>query len=414
VVPHLTDNPLLGSPATGGCDSPKGATVSDDEKDVPVSKIKRAKGDDRPPPSPSSVENILNSDVSRYDYRNRQEEERQDQEDRRQKIANAIDQNEGSAEKPASDPTSPSANTAHSGIDGAVLALSELLFLLFGLPFGEDLYNDRPIPPIHWFYLGVAIFCAIGGPMWPTIRKRWATPNIAASIARSARDARLWVALLLVFFLYGVAPEAYRRASAPVPSIAAGGFSQQQVDQKIAEAVHSVLHPPVPPPPVLGSDEIQFRVDLRKFILNPTAQLWANSFRLVSMTMQNQGSANEPANTLLGKVIQAGVSPKFDTLILSLKDSNIENMDPTKIQALTQDTFSSYNEMQEFVLRYQKITGVQFDQTFLARWVSDDARALAALENLKTYPSATAALRDIPSMWFISSSHKFDPFLKSK
>jgi hypothetical protein len=33
---------------------------------------------------------------------------------------------------------------AHIGIDGAVLAVSELLFLLFGLPFGDAIYNDHP------------------------------------------------------------------------------------------------------------------------------------------------------------------------------------------------------------------------------------------------------------------------------
>jgi hypothetical protein len=105
--------------------------------------------------------------------------------------------------------------TAHSGIDGAVLAVSELLFLLFGLPFGDALYHGK-ITALHWIYLAIAVTCAIGGPMWPAMRNRWASPRVAASVANAARDARVWVGLLLAFFLYGVSPDIYRRATAPV------------------------------------------------------------------------------------------------------------------------------------------------------------------------------------------------------
>ena len=108
------------------------------------------------------------------------------------------------------------AGAAHSGIDGAVLAVSELLFLLFGLPFGDDLYHDKPITLLHWSYLAVAVICAIGGPMWPTIRNRWASPAVSASVANAARDARIWIIVLSIFLLYGVAPDIYRRATTPV------------------------------------------------------------------------------------------------------------------------------------------------------------------------------------------------------
>ncbi|MGC2776486.1 MAG: hypothetical protein WA418_12735 [Bradyrhizobium sp.] len=114
-----------------------------------------------------------------------------------------------------SDTEAKPAGAIHSGVDGAVLAVSELLFLLFGLPFGDDLYHDHPIPLLHWVYLGVAIACAVAGPMWPTVRNRWASPVVAASIATAARDARIWIALLLMFLLYGVAPDIYRRARVP-------------------------------------------------------------------------------------------------------------------------------------------------------------------------------------------------------
>jgi hypothetical protein len=65
-------------------------------------------------------------------------------------------------------PEEPSSSTRkETPADKAVFSLCELLALLFGLPFGEDLYNDRPIPFWHYFYLVIAILFAVGGPMWP-------------------------------------------------------------------------------------------------------------------------------------------------------------------------------------------------------------------------------------------------------
>ena len=61
---------------------------------------------------------------------------------------------------------SPSSLNFQAAADKAVLGICELLGLLFGLPFGEDLYRDRPfgeIPIWHWLYLAIAIFFAGGG-----------------------------------------------------------------------------------------------------------------------------------------------------------------------------------------------------------------------------------------------------------
>jgi len=120
-----------------------------------------------------------------------------------------------------------SAESNWTYVDGAVLGLSELLFLLFGLPFGDDLYHDKPITPAHWFYLSVAVLCAIGGPMWPLIRKRWASQRISASVSNAALDARTWIAVLIGGFLYVAAPGMYHRATAPVAS--APPFSSSSV-----------------------------------------------------------------------------------------------------------------------------------------------------------------------------------------
>jgi hypothetical protein len=98
--------------------------------------------------------------------------------------------------------------------DKAVLGICELLGLLFGLPFGEDLYKGEPISSLHIVYLIVGILFAGTGPMWPVIRTlRWVSPTAIASISRAAFDARIWIMALLILFLYGVGPELYRRAT---------------------------------------------------------------------------------------------------------------------------------------------------------------------------------------------------------
>jgi hypothetical protein len=103
--------------------------------------------------------------------------------------------------------------------DKAVFGLCELLALLFGLPFGDDLYHDKPLSSIggwHWFYFVIAIFFAIGGPMWPWIRTQpWAAQAPTASVSRIAVNPYGWLAVLLSLFFYGVAPEMYQRATAP-------------------------------------------------------------------------------------------------------------------------------------------------------------------------------------------------------
>jgi hypothetical protein len=132
--------------------------------------------------------------------------------------------------------------TAHSGIDGAVLAVSELLFLLFGLPFGDALYHGN-LTAIHWVYLAIALVCAIAGPMWPAIRNRWASPDLSASVAAAARDVRLWIALLLILFLYGVAPEIYQRATKPIAVTGAIGvmpIGTTSVDDAVAQATKKI------------------------------------------------------------------------------------------------------------------------------------------------------------------------------
>lgn len=100
--------------------------------------------------------------------------------------------------------------------DKAMLGLCEFLALLFGLPFGEDLYQNKPIAAWHIFYFIMAIILAGAGPMWPWLRTReWIPEGAKASLSKVPLDGRIWIATLLLLFVYGTGPEVYRRVVEP-------------------------------------------------------------------------------------------------------------------------------------------------------------------------------------------------------
>ena len=134
----------------------------------------------------------------------------------RERLIGTIEQSERSSEK-ATVPEKPAKPDFWTLADKAMLGLCEVLALLFGLPFGEDLYSEKPVTGWHLFYLAIGLLFAVTGPMWPWIRTRtWLPASIAASLSKAPLDARLWIAALLLLFLYGTAPEIYRRATAPM------------------------------------------------------------------------------------------------------------------------------------------------------------------------------------------------------
>lgn len=137
----------------------------------------------------------------------------------RESITNSIQElreKQSSGSPPPGPPNPPDPNI-WTMADKAVLAICETLALLFGLPFGDDLYHGTPITGWHYFYLAVGLLFAGGGPMWPWIRTRkWVPKGFSAAISRAAADARVWLAVLLLLFIYGAGPELYHRATAPV------------------------------------------------------------------------------------------------------------------------------------------------------------------------------------------------------
>jgi hypothetical protein len=112
----------------------------------------------------------------------------------RQTIARAVDEHTR-LEPAALESTEPPKNklsTLWEAVDKAVLGLCELLALMFGLPFGDDLYQAKAVTGQHGFYLLVGIILAAAGPIFPLIRE-YLPNDFSASVANAARDARLWI-----------------------------------------------------------------------------------------------------------------------------------------------------------------------------------------------------------------------------
>jgi hypothetical protein len=182
-----------------------------------------------PPPRPDyqqtgrlDPETVLsNPDLSRYGYR--------------------------TAAPPTSSPVSPmdkSTPDFWTAADKAMLGLCETLALLFGLPFGEDLYNDKPVTGLHGFYLAIGLLFAVAGPMWPWIRTRpWVSQTLVASLSRVPSNPYVWFTILMVLFLYGAGPDIYRRATqlppTPAPSVQTGFGFQPVAPQSVPSKNYS-------------------------------------------------------------------------------------------------------------------------------------------------------------------------------
>jgi hypothetical protein len=108
----------------------------------------------------------------------------------------------------------PSIN-GHAVNDHAVLGLCEILALMFGLPPGEALFRGDPLSlRLVGFIVAGAVFAALG-PGWPAVRKSFPQQTLVLSLGRIAADARYWLVIILVGFLYAASPEMYQRATAP-------------------------------------------------------------------------------------------------------------------------------------------------------------------------------------------------------
>lgn len=164
----------------------------------------------------------------------------EDQKDRRRDVAAAVDQNERSSEEPTV------VSQEHGGgIQDAIESLikkylPEIVAFIsleaFAIPFfhagAEAIVNGHLERGVYAYITGGA--SAVAGftyhwwkkwPLWQ--RVRWVvTP--------------FWPTPLLLLFVYIAGPEIYRRATTQVLSQLAVGFTQQQVDEKIAAATSAL------------------------------------------------------------------------------------------------------------------------------------------------------------------------------
>ena len=98
------------------------------------------------------------------------------------------------------------------------LRFAMLLAFSLVLPFGDDLYHDKPIlsiPWTHWIYLLIGLCFAGGGHMWPSIKAH--VPGfVRRTLPVAAQDVRSWIFILTCLFAYVVFPELCRRAVEPI------------------------------------------------------------------------------------------------------------------------------------------------------------------------------------------------------
>jgi hypothetical protein len=107
-------------------------------------------------------------------------------------------------------------NDDRSVSDHAVLGFCEILALMFGLPPGEALFRGEPLSLRLFGFIVMGVIFAALGPAWPAVRKKFPQQTLVLSLSRIASDARYWLAIVLVGFLYVASPEMYRRATVPV------------------------------------------------------------------------------------------------------------------------------------------------------------------------------------------------------
>jgi hypothetical protein len=173
----------------------------------------------------------------------------------------------------------PSSLNFQAAADKAVLGICELLGLLFGLPFGEDLYRDRPfgeIPLSHWLYLAIGIFFAGGGFMFPWMRTRtWIPEIVSASLSKAALDARYWIAALLTIFIYTIGPEIYRRAVEP----RAGFPTADEIAAAMVHALPKSNSTALAPPPAVVTKQPELPNPLQ-----PESVKWRATTRLVDIS----------------------------------------------------------------------------------------------------------------------------------
>jgi hypothetical protein len=129
----------------------------------------------------------------------------------------AVEDQKARMQPPPTPDRQPSPAPDNKSHDYAGIGLFELLGLMFGLPAADALYHGKPIDSRMLGFIAAGCFFAGLGTAWPTVRKKFPQQVLVLSLSRIASDARYWLAIILVGFLYAASPEIYHRAVAPTP-----------------------------------------------------------------------------------------------------------------------------------------------------------------------------------------------------
>jgi hypothetical protein len=199
--------------------------------------------------------------------------------------------------------------------DYAGIGMFELLGLMCGLPPSEALYHGEPIDFRMVCFIVAGIFFGGLGTAWPVVRKRFPQQALVLSVSRIAADARYWLAIILVAFLYGVAPDIYRRATTPVAVTGMRGVEPAPTPQ--SQNIHAdVMSQPIPQAriaepktlrPYLRPDQkehfshLMDEMDaLLKDLANAASQIqrWDDTFRDVNSPEQLEQASKDAQNAV--------------------------------------------------------------------------------------------------------------------
>jgi hypothetical protein len=261
--------------------------------------------------------------------------------------------------------------------DKAVLGLCELLALLFGLPFGEDLYNEKPVTWPHGLYLAIGLIFAVVGPIFPWIRTRaWVPESVSGSFTRAALDARFWIGALMAIFLVSVAPDVYRRAIQP--AVATGAIGVMPIGS-------APVRSPAPP----SSDALQFYRQLAKFVRSNVDEIRDGIYRVDQALFTNydtmQGNGPQPLHSLFAQLVSVTVQRSIETLDASTQLAS-EQINGPEVVGYLQMFMAEYARWQDNVLAFQRGAGLAdtpYLEEAIAQLQKADERAFGNLRDLK-------------------------------
>ena len=145
--------------------------------------------------------------------------------------------------------------------DKAVFGFCGLLGLVFALPFGDALYHGTPTSSSQIGFLILGVAWAVAGPMWPMIRAKAAAPAIA-SLETAARDARMWVAVMLFafgYFFFRTPVPPPPPSTSQITAAVAAKFPPVPTADEIADAI--IRKSPKPAPAGAEAQIVNYGVD---------------------------------------------------------------------------------------------------------------------------------------------------------